>query len=121
MKRSSYSIGACGLICEGCEILEASSNPELARSNADWLQQHGYPQVRPEDVHCSGCKGDRATHWSADCWILLCCVDKKGLEFCYECQDFPCSRLNEWAKGNKRYEKAVGRLKEMKEGKESTP
>jgi len=43
------------------------------------------------------------------------------LEFCYECQDFPCSRLNEWAKGSKRYEKAVGRLKEMKKGKESSP
>ncbi|UCD21742.1 MAG: hypothetical protein JSW22_06870 [Chloroflexota bacterium] len=43
------------------------------------------------------------------------------MEFCYECQDFPCSRLNEWAKGSKRYEKAVGRLKEMKKGKESTP
>ena len=34
-------------------------------------------------------------HWSPDCWILECCVDKKKLEFCYECEDFPCDKLTE--------------------------
>jgi len=58
-------------------------------------------------------KGDRARHWSADCWILQCCIDKKGLEFCNQCHDFPCSGLEEWAKGDKRYEKALRRLKAM--------
>lgn len=121
MKKHEPLMAACGLNCEECEIRLASDNRELASRISDWFGRHGSPQVAPENVRCSGRKGDRAKHWSADCWILLCCVDKKGLEFCYECQDFPCSRLNEWAKGNKRYEKAVGRLKEMKKGKESTP
>jgi hypothetical protein len=121
MKKHKPLMGACGLDCTECEIRRASENPELARTIADWLRQHGSPRVRPEDIRCSGCKGDRARHWSADCWILLCCVDNKGLEFCYECQDFPCSGLKEWARKDKRYEQALSRLKGMKKDEENTP
>jgi hypothetical protein len=119
MSKPDQLTGACGLDCEQCDIRWASDDPELARTIADWLKQHWSPQVKSEDVHCSGCKGDRAKHWSADCWILQCCVDRKGLEFCYQCQDFPCSGLEEWAKGDKRYEKALSRLKKMKETKQA--
>jgi hypothetical protein len=121
VNRQNRLIGACGLDCEECEIRLASDHPELARRIADWLCQHGYPRVRSENVHCSGCKGDRAKHWSADCWILLCCVDKKGLEFCYECQTFPCDRLNEWAKTDNRYEEALDRLKDIRKNEEDAP
>ena len=121
MSRANQLIAACGLDCTGCDIRRATDSPELAHRIADWFKEHQSTEIDPQDVHCLGCKADRSQHWSADCWILECCGDKKGLEFCYECQDFPCSRLNEWAKGNKRYEKALGRLKEMKKGKESTP
>ncbi len=120
MKKQKSLTGACGLDCKDCEVRLASRDPELARTNADWLQQHGHPQVRPEDVHCSGCKGARATHWSADCWILLCCVDRKGLEFCYECEDFPCDKLNEWSKKDRRYGHALSRLEKMKRNEEDT-
>jgi hypothetical protein len=55
-------------------------------------------------------------HWSADCWILQCCVDKKGLEFCSDCDEFPCEKLVEWSKGCEGYGKALERLKEMRKG-----
>ena len=121
MSKSNELTGACGLDCKECDIRWASDNPELAAKIADWLHQHGYPHVRPEHVHCSGCKGDRAKHWSADCWILECCVDRNGLQFCYQCRDFPCSRLEEWAKGDRRYEKALSQLKEMKRHENRNP
>ena len=121
MKKDEPLMAACGLDCEECEIRLASDNPELASRISDWFHRHGSPEVVPEHVRCSGCKGDRAKHWSADCWILLCCVDKRGLEFCYECQAFPCVKLNEWAETDNRYKEALNRLKEMKKGKESTP
>jgi len=113
MSKGNQLIGVCGLDCEQCDIRWASDDPKLALKIADWLRQNWSLQVRTENVHCSGCKGDRAKHWSADCWILQCCIDMKGLESCCQCQDFPCSRLNEWAKGDKRYENALGRLKEI--------
>ncbi|MCK5548010.1 MAG: DUF3795 domain-containing protein [Thermoplasmata archaeon] len=114
-------IGACGLICDGCDIMEATNNPETARKIVDWFKQELKKDVKPEEIYCSGCKGDRSRHWSDDCWILQCCVDDKGLEFCYECEDFPCEKLSEWAEQNERYTEAHERLKEMKAGLSTSP
>ena len=54
-------------------------------------------------------------HWSADCWILRCCVDERGLDSCYLCPDFPCQPLNEWATQNDSYAQALSRLVSMKQ------
>ncbi len=114
-------IGACGLICNECDIFQASSDPKIAQQIVDWFKKERGEKVSLEDIRCLGCKGDRTKHWSPDCWILECCVDKKGLEFCYECVGFPCERLEEWAKGSKRYEEALNRLKEMRKDEQDNP
>ncbi len=62
------------------------------------LQEGKKQDVKPEDIHCLGCRQDRAKHRSADCWILQCCVDKEGREFCCRCDEFPCDGLVEWSK-----------------------
>lgn len=107
-------IAVCGLDCSKCDILEASTNPEVAQKIADWFRKEKNIDVKVEDIRCMGCRGDRTKHWSPDCWILQCCVDKKRLEFCSECGDFPCEKLIEWSKGDKRYEEALTRLKGMR-------
>ncbi|HQJ57363.1 MAG TPA: DUF3795 domain-containing protein [Caldisericia bacterium] len=76
-------------------MLQATNNPEIAKKIADWFKEKRNEKVKIEDIHCLGCRGDRKMHWSPDCWILECCVDKKKLEFCYECEDFPCDKLTE--------------------------
>jgi hypothetical protein len=114
MNESDQLIAACGLDCTECDIRRATDNPELAHKIADWFKEHQAIEMNPQDVRCLGCKGDRAQHWSADCWILECCVDKNALQFCYQCQGLPCDKLNEWAEEEKRYEEALSRLKEMK-------
>jgi len=121
MKKSSQLMGACGLDCQPCDIRQATSDSGVARSISDWFKKQRGEEVKPEDIHCAGCKGDRAKHWSADCWILECCVDKKGLGFCYECQTFPCDKLNEWSRKDERYGHALGRLKKMKRNEGDTP
>jgi len=77
-------------------------------------EDEGAAEVLVGGPHCLGCQGDRATHWSADCWILKCCVDDKGLEYCHECGDFACEPLVEWAAQNDRYTEALNRLRGMK-------
>lgn len=114
MSQEKEIIAVCGLNCEKCDIYETTNNPEIAKKIADWFKKEMDREVKIEDIHCLGCRGDRTKHWSPDCWILKCCVDKKGLEFCYECDDFPCNNLNKWAKGSKRYSQALERLKKMK-------
>jgi len=114
MEAKNDMIAVCGLDCGKCEILEASTNGELAKKISDWFKKERNTDVKVEDIYCQGCKGDKNKHWSPDCWILQCCVDEKGLEFCSECEDFVCEKLTEWAKGNERYENALNRLKQMR-------
>ena len=109
-------IAVCGLNCRECQIFQAQDNLEIAEAIADWFKRERSVEVNIEDIHCEGCKGDRSKHWSPDCPILKCCVDEKGLQFCSQCEDFPCKMLIEWAKGGERYREAIERLKRMKEG-----
>lgn len=113
MKQEDVIIAVCGLKCNECDILRAQNNPEIAHRIVEWFKKERDIEVKIEDIHCLGCKGDRTKHWSPDCWILKCCVDKKGLEFCDQCADFPCEKLVEWSKGGKKYREALNRLKEM--------
>ena len=116
MNEKNQMIAVCGLECHKCDILEATNDAKTAQKIVDWFKKERNQDVKLEDVRCCGCKGDRSKHWSADCWILQCCVDKKGLEFCSDCDQFPCGKPAEWSKGSKRYTEALNRLAGMKTG-----
>lgn len=114
-------IAACGLDCEACDIRRVPFDMRAARNVVAWFRQRGWlePNEGVDDIlrrgmYCKGCKGDRSLHWSPDCWILRCCVDDKGLEFCSRCDDFPCERLVEWGASDPGYGQALDRLKQMK-------
>jgi hypothetical protein len=109
----SPMIAACGLDCALCDIQRASDDPALAQEIIDWFDRELDVEVKPEDIHCDSCKGDRTNHWSPDCWILKCCVDDKGLDFCHQCLDFPCQELSDWAEKSQKYTEAFERLKRM--------
>jgi hypothetical protein len=115
MKYDKEMIAVCGLECHKCDILQATSDPKVAQEIADWFKKERNEDMKLEGIRCLGCKGDRAKHWSPDCWILRCCVDQKGLEYCYECGEFPCEKLTDWSKGSKRYGEALDRLERMSE------
>ncbi len=115
MSKNGEMIAVCGLECHKCDIRKATTDPKMTRSIADWFKKERNEDVKLEDIRCLGCKGDRAEHWSSDCWILQCCVDKKGQEFCCRCNEFPCDRLVQWSKQCERYGNALDRLKRMKE------
>lgn len=113
-------IAACGLDCGECDIRRVPVNAEAAARvvswfrEMDWLEEgEGVPEILERAMYCKGCHGDRSVHWSSDCWILKCCVDEKGFEFCYQCEVFPCGRLEEWSKGNEGYAEALNRLNQM--------
>jgi hypothetical protein len=48
--------------------------------------------------------------------MLKCCVDERKLEFCFECDNFVCERLNEWALQDPKYGEGVERLRWLKAG-----
>ena len=57
--------------------------------------------VSSEEVigHCPGCRPAQGNpHGQGMCRTYECCVNNKGLNFCYECEDFPCLKLAPIAK-----------------------
>jgi hypothetical protein len=116
-------IAVCGIDCTNCPLLRASQGDEEAAEhlaawwrNEGWLDEgEGADEVLAGGPHCLGCLGDRDAHWSANCWILTCCVDDHGLDSCHKCDDFACERLVEWAGQNDRYGAALNRLRQMRE------
>jgi hypothetical protein len=114
-------LAVCGLDCAACDILLMRSDPAAAEKTLGWFRQMGWlkenegmPEVIERRMYCTGCLGCRDTHWSADCWILLCCVDQHHLSNCSQCAEFPCDRLVAWSEQEERYQKALARLREMR-------
>ena len=114
MDSNESMIAVCGLDCGTCGIHLATDDPELAKRLAKNFRENGIiPDAEPGMFRCDGCKGDRSNHWNEPCWMLKCCVDDKGLEFCSQCRDFPCRELEDWSVQNEKYQKAFDRLKNM--------
>lgn len=118
--RNPEMMAACGLDCGTCSIRRYAFDDEAAAEVLPWFRAMGWlaeGEGRGEAIAmkmlCSGCRGDRSLHWSADCWILLCCVDQRHLRNCSQCTTFPCDRLVEWAKTDDSYGKAFARLQSL--------
>ena len=82
-------VAVCGLYCGACPVFKASGNIALTESIS---QASGIPA---EQVRCLGCraeKGNIKLMGGAVCPTYTC-AEQKGLQFCYECADFPCLRL----------------------------
>ncbi len=117
-------IAACGLDCNACPFPKIHENLENAQK---WVGQfrewkvisdsEGAEEIMAKGPYCISCHGDRSKHWSANCWILKCCVDEKGLDNCSQCDEFPCEKLVEWSKENPSYGKALDNLKKLKESR----
>lgn len=112
---------ARGLDCTVGANRRAPTDAHAARVVVDWLKSQGWltpdegmAEVLERRIHCCGCLGDRTTHWSADCWMLACCVDQQGLTDCSQCAAFPCQRLEAWATQNAGYGAAPERLKRIR-------
>lgn len=43
---------------------------------------------------CPGCGGETFKEKHPSCGFVTCCVEKKGLETCAACSDFPCKRFD---------------------------
>ena len=113
-------MAACGLDCGTCVIRLAPADPAAAETLLGWFRKEGWlgedegmAQVLERKMYCTGCLGDRGTHWSADCWILVCCVDERGHNNCSECEAFACDRLVQWAKECDGYGEALVRLRKL--------
>lgn len=88
-------IGRCGLYCGACSIYRAY------KDNGEYLKRLAeHFKCPPEKVRCEGCMALTPDSWGYDCKIVQCLRDK-GLEFCYECNEYQnktCEKFEKLAK-----------------------
>ena len=78
----------CGIDCGMCELYFCRDNQQLFK----YLVSIGIPE---DKLPCPGCREIKG-----NCPVLkdTCatyeCASAKNIDFCFDCTDFPCSRLN---------------------------
>ena len=66
-----YTLGCCGLDCGLCPRFYTEGSSK-----------------------CPGCSGVDFENKHPSCSFITCCVKKKGLEVCGECNEFPCRKFD---------------------------
>jgi hypothetical protein len=80
-------VAPCGIDCGLCFLNMCKEDPALM----DRLVSRGIPR---EKLPCAGCR-----NIAGDCPVIsstcetYSCVRQKGVDFCFECDDFPCPKL----------------------------
>lgn len=116
--KNKILIAYCGLNCGECDMYLAPTNSNIANRLVKVF--HGsWENVKAEDFHCGTCRGPIKDCWTEDCWIRNCCINNKKVNYCYECNEFPCIKLDDWAKKNERYQEALIKLREIKKKENS--
>lgn len=66
---------------------------------------------------CPGCAGPDFLEKHPSCGFITCCVKRRKLEVCSQCDEFPCSRFESWADGDSfvTHRKTLLNLKSMRE------
>lgn len=68
----------CGLYCASCGQYQKTLSGELSLD---------------DPMSCMGCKSKKVSaSWCAECH-LKSCAREKGVEFCYQCAEFPCEEI----------------------------
>ncbi|HOY09700.1 MAG TPA: DUF3795 domain-containing protein [Candidatus Omnitrophota bacterium] len=84
----------CGLPCFHCPAYLAKENPDILQKLVTAL---GIP---PEKATCEGCRLQKGKipflNPEKTCEIFLC-TGEKGIDFCHECDNFPCERFQPYA------------------------
>ena len=114
MKKEHMYIGCCGqFYCALCKyftgtLVEAAKHlwkfierPAsivliMKASNACDFEEfaRGVKWLASQEKPCKGCRFGGGWSWWPDCPVRDCTI-QKGIDFCYQCADFPCNKLKE--------------------------
>lgn len=81
------AVAACGIDCFNCEVFEDNITNELR------VRFAAVANLKPEEVTCKGCRSQNGCrlHWGK--CDTLDCVKEHGVDYCFECAEFPCAML----------------------------
>jgi hypothetical protein len=85
-------VAPCGIDCANCELFAANGRRDV------WERAASRTGRPVEEMACKGCREGNGCVFFSGCETLAC-VRSHGVDFCYDCADFPCRRLMPLADG----------------------
>jgi hypothetical protein len=110
-------VGICGLYCGTCPYYLAYRKNDTACLTK--LAQEECASI--EELRCDGCLSENVScHCKACRHGFRTCASEKGVNWCFECSEFPCQRLKDFTEihvvnGIKHHEHVIDDLMDMKE------
>ncbi len=86
-------VAPCGTYCGHCGVYRVKDDPSLREVIAARMQTISLQNWN--GVPCPGCRqvGGNCQFTDGIC-ATYACVTENGLDFCFECPEFPCAKLN---------------------------
>jgi hypothetical protein len=92
--KKRHEIAPCGLDCFNCSGYEENITEEYKTRVAEYFK------ISPEETICRGCRPEKGKCiWAGNGCATWACAEKKGVTYCFECDEFPCGLLAPSAKG----------------------
>ena len=92
----------CGLNCGACPVGRANEMDD-AEAIKKYAEDWG---TTVEALSCTGCKTDVTAKYCTDCEMRLC-ARSRGLEFCVECDEYPCKDITDFRNDRAPHHSAV--------------
>ncbi len=92
----------CGIDCFNCEFFHTNIDGFFASITPERKAAFDARGMTIEKLRCNGCRNGGCTTIGGKCDTLEC-VKQHDVDFCFECPDFPCQRLQPLAEGADRY------------------
>lgn len=81
----------CGLFCPSCTVyIGTQEDPQRLKAIA------GRFQVPVEEWECQGCRSEKRSYYCRNNCKMSACAAEKGIEFCGECDEYPCDELKKF-------------------------
>lgn len=111
---NDWDLSICGLNCAKCEIYLASHGDDtLQKKLLKWFKDNIDPNIKV--IRCEKCRGPTNKCWSDDCKMRSCAM-KRGVDYCFQCPDFICELVEEFANDEMdHHKKTVENMKKAKE------
>lgn len=81
----------CGLFCPSCTVYIGTQED---RPRLEMLA--GLFNCSVEDLECEGCRSEKRSLFCRDKCKMAKCATDRGLDFCGQCEEYPCRELKEF-------------------------
>ncbi len=81
----------CGLFCPACSAyIGTTEDPARLQMLSARLGR------RADELACNGCRSDKLSFFCKEMCVMKPCAEKKGVDFCSECDEYPCEALRKF-------------------------